>query len=58
MTVDAAGVANVMTEYNARLRRYLLLMGMSAKSLAPQVVDPTPRSPSKWRQSASASVAR
>lgn len=43
VAVNPAEVSNVMTEYNARLRRYLLLIGMSAKSLAPQVVDPTPQ---------------
>jgi uncharacterized protein len=33
----------MMENYGEGLQRYLALMGLSAKSLAPQVVDPTPQ---------------
>lgn len=39
--VDATALRTQMGNYQARLQRYLALMGMTAKSLAPQVVDPT-----------------
>lgn len=39
--IDAEGLRTQMGNYQARLQRYLALMGMTAKSLAPQVVDPT-----------------
>lgn len=39
--VDAVALREQMTSYQSRLQRYLALMGMTAKSLAPQVVDPT-----------------
>lgn len=39
--IDAAALREQMASYQSRLQRYLALMGMTAKSLAPQVVDPT-----------------
>lgn len=41
--VDHAGLRDQMENYMNGLQRYLALMGISAKSLAPQVVDPTPQ---------------
>jgi hypothetical protein len=41
--VDAAATREQMEQYMNGLQRYFSLMGMSAKSLAPQVVDPTPQ---------------
>lgn len=41
--VDREGLRDMMEDYMNGLQRYLSLMGMSAKSLAPQVVDPTPQ---------------
>jgi len=43
VAIDDALVKDRMEDYMNGLQRYLLLMGMSAKSLAPQVVDPTPQ---------------
>lgn len=43
VNVDAEGTRNNMFDYMNGLQRYLLLMGMSAKTLAPTVVDPTPQ---------------
>jgi hypothetical protein len=37
------GMKDMMEDYMNGLQRYLSLMGMQAKSLAPQVVDPTPQ---------------
>jgi hypothetical protein len=34
---------NMMTDYSNGLQRWIALAGMTAKSLAPQVVDPTPQ---------------
>ena len=39
--IDKAGVRAQMTSYMNGLQRFLALQGMTAKSLAPQVVDPT-----------------
>lgn len=39
--VDHAALREQMEKYMTGLQRYLSLMGMQAKSLAPQVVDPT-----------------
>lgn len=41
--VDTAGMRDQMENYMNGLQRYLSFMGMSAKTLAPQVVDPTPQ---------------
>lgn len=41
--VDVSKTRDFMEEYMNGLQRYLLLMGMSAKTLAPTVVDPTPQ---------------
>lgn len=41
VAVDRAGLRNMVSDYHHHLSRVLLLMGMSAKSLSPQVVDPT-----------------
>ena len=41
--VDASATREQMEQYMNGLQRYFSLMGMSAKSLAPQVVDPTPQ---------------
>lgn len=43
VTVDKGAMASMMTSYANGLQRYLTLVGMTAKSLAPQVVDPTPQ---------------
>ena len=37
---DEDAIKDMMEQYSTRLQRYLSLSGMSAKSLAPQVVDP------------------
>ncbi len=41
VNVDQASLRDMMENWANGLQRYLALMGMSAKSLAPQVVDPT-----------------
>jgi len=41
VTVDAAATRTQMEQYMNGLQRYLLNTGISAKSLAPQVVDPS-----------------
>lgn len=41
--VDPQKLRDMMTDYHQHLQRWISLMGMSAKSLAPQVVDPTPQ---------------
>lgn len=41
--VDRDSLAQMMHDYQLRLNRWISLMGMSAKSLAPQVTDPTPQ---------------
>jgi hypothetical protein len=38
-----AGIRQTMSNYMDGLQRYLALTGVSAKTLAPQVVDPTPQ---------------
>ena len=43
VSIDEESTRNMMEDYTNGLQRFLLLMGMSAKSLAPQVVDPTPQ---------------
>lgn len=43
VAIDADATRDMMEDYTNGLQRFLLLMGMSAKSLAPQVVDPTPQ---------------
>jgi hypothetical protein len=43
VNIDTAAIRTEMTSYMDGLQRYMSLMGMSAKSLAPQVVDPTPQ---------------
>jgi hypothetical protein len=40
--IDEPSIRQMMVDYKARLQRYLVLMGMSAKTLPPSVVDPTP----------------
>jgi hypothetical protein len=40
--VDQASTASMMNNYRRRLQRWLVLQGMSAKTLPPAVVDPTP----------------
>ena len=42
-TVDTSGMRGQMEDYQNGLQRYLALLGFSAKSLAPQVVDPNPQ---------------
>lgn len=39
--VDEEAIREAMEQYSSRLQRYLLSSGMTAKSLAPQVIDPT-----------------
>lgn len=39
--LDRSGIANDMEQYTSGLQRYLLLSGMTAKTLSPTVVDPT-----------------
>lgn len=41
--VDASATRDMMEDYSNGLQRFLLLMGMSAKPLSPQVVDPSPQ---------------
>lgn len=41
VSIDRAGIRNQMEQYSNGLQRYLALMGMAAKTLAPTVVDPT-----------------
>jgi hypothetical protein len=41
--LDKAGLRDEMEQYFNGLQRYLALMGMSAKTLAPTVVDPSPQ---------------
>ncbi len=41
--IDRQATKDMMENYMNGLQRYLALMGMSAKSMAPQVVDPTPQ---------------
>lgn len=41
VNVDVATTRDIMEQYMNGLQRYLLLTGMSARTLAPQVVDPT-----------------
>ena len=41
--IDRASIRTTAEDYMNGLQRYLSLIGMSAKSLAPQVVDPTPQ---------------
>lgn len=43
ITVDREKTKDMMENYMNGLQRYLALIGMSAKSLAPQVVDPSPQ---------------
>lgn len=43
VSIDADDVRSQMEKYMNGLQRYLTLMGVTAKSLAPQVVDPTPQ---------------
>lgn len=43
VSIDASAVRTQMESYMTGLQRYLTLMGVSAKSLSPQVVDPTPQ---------------
>lgn len=40
---DEEGTKRMMEEYMNGLQRYLSLIGMTVKSIAPQVVDPTPQ---------------
>lgn len=39
--IDEERIKDMMEEFSNGLQRYITLMGMSAQSLAPQVVDPT-----------------
>lgn len=41
--INKEGMRDMMTSYSNGLQRYLTLVGMTAKSLAPQVVDPSPQ---------------
>lgn len=43
MKMDDEKLRSMMENYANGLQRYLALLGMTAKSLAPQVVDPTPQ---------------
>ncbi len=43
VSIDREAIRDDMEKYMTGLQRYMALMGMSAKSLAPQVVDPTPQ---------------
>jgi hypothetical protein len=43
VTVDKDAMRDMMEQYMNGLQRYMTLTGMSAKSLAPQVEDPTPQ---------------
>jgi len=42
-TTEKDAIRDTMENYHNGLQRYLLNIGLSAKSLAPQVVDPTPQ---------------
>lgn len=42
VSVDYAGLEAMMTDFRNRLRRDILLEGMSAKTLPPQIIDSTP----------------
>jgi hypothetical protein len=41
--IDTESIKDEMAEYENGLKRYLTLMGMTAKTLSPTVVDPTPQ---------------
>lgn len=41
--LDLPSLRGMMTDYHTGLQRWISLLGMQAKSLAPQVVDPTPQ---------------
>jgi hypothetical protein len=43
LNINVSGLRDEMEEYMNGLQRYSLLQGMSMKSLAPQVVDPSPQ---------------
>jgi hypothetical protein len=43
VNIDEEKMKNMMEAYGEGLQRYLVLLGMQAKSLAPQVVDTTPQ---------------
>ena len=43
VTIDPTAIKNMIESYQNGLQRYLTLTGLSANSLAPQVVDPTPQ---------------
>lgn len=43
VSIDKSVLRDEMENYMNGLQRYMALMGMSAKSLAPQVVDPSPQ---------------
>lgn len=43
VNVDTAALRSSMEKYMNGLQRYFSLMGMTAKTLSPQVVDPTPQ---------------
>lgn len=43
VNVDVTATKTMMENYMNSLQRYLVLIGMSAKTLAPTVVDPTPQ---------------
>ncbi|MDB4786190.1 DUF1073 domain-containing protein [bacterium] len=43
VTIDQTALAAKMLDYHNGLQRYLAVSGASTKSLAPQVVDPTPQ---------------
>lgn len=43
VVIDKEGIRDMMRDYSSRLQRWITLMGMSAKSLSPQVVDPSPQ---------------
>lgn len=42
VTVDRQGLKDMVESYDQGLQRWISLMGMTAKTLAPTVVDPTP----------------
>jgi hypothetical protein len=41
--LDIGGLRQMMEDYHSGLQRWISLLGMTAKSLAPQVVDPSPQ---------------
>lgn len=43
VVIDAEKTRSMLERYENTLQRYIQLSGMTAKSLAPQVVDPTPQ---------------